>query len=305
MQKIELGSRFELFRGCVSSGVRMSQDLLGFYNDSDARVIRARSATGVRIVFQTDASEMTLFYTFGGTARKIFATDVVVNGEVISLEGEGPHNISMKTGEKNVVIHLPHLVVVEKIELAVSDGAFVKAVPEERKKLLICGDSILQGMTCTTPTKAVGTLLAEKLNWDFHNTSVGGADMRFEPVEYTIALGGDAIMVCFGINDIPHGTTPELFRERVKKVLELLDGFSGKSFIIAPISNIKIGPEQREPFSDIIREEKSRFPRVTLIEGAEIVPAREELFVDGTHPNNEGMAIYAEGLFKIIGPCLG
>ena len=304
MQKIDLESRIELFRGCVAPGVRMSEDLLNFYNDSEARVIRARSATGVRIAFETDAVEMSYALQFGGTARKIFTSDIFIDGEMTTVDGEGPHQLSLAPGKKSVVIHLPHLVVVEKLELSVNDGAFVNAVSEPRKKLLICGDSILQGMTCTTPARAVGTLLAEKLGVDFHNTSVGGAEMRFEPVEYTLALGGDVILVCFGINDGFHATPHDLFRERAKKVLELLEGFSGKAFIVVPIPNMKLDQELRESYCRIIREEQKAFPKVTLIEGAEFYPAQDELFVDGTHPNDKGMAVYADALAKIMAPAL-
>ena len=305
MQKIQLETRPELFRGCVAPLVRMTQNLFDFYSTREALVIRAHAASGVRIVFLTDASDMTLSLAFGGAAREIFTTEIVINGTHSVFDGAGPHKITMAPGEKSVVIHLPHLVVIEKIELAVNDGAFVKEAPAKEKKLLICGDSILQGMTCSTPAKAVGTLLAEKLNWEFHNTSVGGAEMRFEAVEETLALGGDGIVVCFGINDIPHGTPLDLFRERTAKVLALLDKFAGKAFIITPISNTNISAAERKPICDIIREEHKNFPGVTLIEGAEIVPERADLFVDGTHPNDEGMKIYAEGLAKIIAPILG
>ena len=245
MQKIELGSRVELFRGCVTPGNRMSEALLNFYNDSDARVIRAKSASGVRIAFTIDAVEMRYGFVCGGCARKIFTTDVIINGEKSVVEGEGPHTFTMAPGEKEIIIHLPHLIVLENLELSLSDGAFCRAIPETRKKLLICGDSILQGMTCTTPGKAVGTLLAEKLGMNFHNTSVGGADMRLEPVEYTLALGGDAILVCLGINDVFHETPYDLFRECTRKVLELLDGFSGKAFIVVPIPSMNVNAEGR------------------------------------------------------------
>ena len=304
MQKIELESRPELFRGCVTSGVRMSEDLLNFYNDSDARVIRAKSASGVRIAFTTDAVEMRYGFVCGGCARKIFTTDFIINGEKSVVEGEGPHTFTMAPGEKEIIIHLPHLIVLDKLELSLSDGAFCRAIPETQKKLLICGDSILQGMTCTTPTKAVGTLLAEKLGMAFHNTSVGGADMRFEPVEYTLALGGDAVLVCFGINDVSHETPCDLFRERTRKVLELLDGFSGKAFMVVPIPNMNVNAEGRATICSIIREEHKNFPKVTLIEGADFYPADPAFFIDGTHPNDEGMAIYAEGLARIMAPIL-
>ena len=305
MQKIDLESRPELFRGCVAPGVRMSDALLDFYSDSEARVIRARSASGVRVAFVTDAVEMDYSFTCGGCARKIFTTDIIINGEKSTLEGEGPHKITMAPGEKSVVIHLPHLIIVNDLEIALNDGAFVKEMALKEKKLLICGDSILQGMTCTTPTKAVGTLLAEKLDVEFHNTSVGGAEMRFEAVEHSLALGGDAALVCFGINDAAHEVPHDLFRERTRRVLELLKDFAGKAFIVVPIPNMNVNPESREALCRIIREEQKAFPEITLIEGAAFYPASADFFVDGTHPNDEGMKIYAEALAGIMAPVLG
>lgn len=304
MQKIDLENNLNLFRGCVAPGVRMSEALLDFYNDSEGRVIRARAASCVRIAFVTDAVEMEYSLVFGGAARKIYTSDIVIDGVVTVVEGEGPHKISMAPGEKQIVIHLPHLLVIEKISLAVNDGALVKEAPVKAKKMLFCGDSIMQGMTCSTPTKAVGALLAEKLDVEIHNTSVGGAEMRFEAVEATLALGGDLAVVCFGINDAAHGTDPQLFRERTDKVLELLDRFPGKSFIIVPIPSVRIDGVAREKICQIIRDEQKKFPGVTLIEGADFYPAQDEFFVDGLHPNDEGMKIYAEGLEKIIAPAL-
>ena len=88
------------------------------------------------------------------------------------------------------------------------------------------------------------------------------------------------------------------------KLLELLDRFAGKAFIVVPIPNMNVSAEGRTNICNIIREEQKNFPKVTLIEGADFYPAKAELFVDGTHPNDEGMAIYAEGLAKIMAPAL-
>ena len=278
----------------------MNENLLAFYADCEARVIRARAASGVQIAFVTDAVEMAYSIACGGAARQIFTSDIFINGELTTVDGNGPHKFSMTPGEKSIVIHLPHLVVIEETTLAVNEGAQVKACPGKKKKLLFCGDSIMQGMTCTTPSKAVGVLLSEKLDMELHNTSVGGAEMRFEPVAETISAEGDVLVVCFGINDCFHKTPAELFRERTVKVLELMKNFSGKSFIIVPIPNMRVELEIYDSFCQIIREEHKNFPEVNLIESANFYPRKEELFVDGTHPNNEGMKIYAEGLYEAV-----
>ena len=305
MQKIELGSRLELFRGCVAPGVRMSDELSAFYSDTPARITRARSASGIRIALVTDAVEMEYSLAFGAASREVYTSDIVADGKVTTVEGAGPHKFSFAPGEKEIVIHLPHLVVAEKIFLAVDDGAFVKAAPQKARKLLICGDSIMQGMTCTSPLKSMAALLAEKLDMDFHNTSVGGAVLRAEPVAQTIALGGDVILVGFGINDTVRPTPPEQFREQARKVFELLENFPGKSFFVVPLPTTKVDPVCREEYCRMIRDEHTAFPGVTLIEGADFYPADDAYFVDGLHPNDKGMALYADSLTLIMKPLLG
>lgn len=282
----------------------MSDALFELYNDSEARLIRVRAASGVRIAMVTDAVGIEYGIVHGAAARKVFTSDVVVDGAVTTLDGDGPHRIALPPGEKNVVIHLPHLVVVEKISLAVNDGATVEAAPIPAKKLLICSDSIFQGMTSSSPTRAVGALLAEKLGVEFHNVSVGGGTMRPEVVEAAIALGGDILLVSFGINNVFLGTEPELFRERTRRTLELLNAFPGRAFFVIPIPCLNIDPEVRERYCSVIREEHKACPRVGLIEGADFYPADADLFVDGTHPNDRGMRILADGLAERIAPAL-
>ena len=282
----------------------MNEDLLNFYNESEVRLIRAKAASGVQIAFTTDAVEMEYAIVFGAPARRVYTSEITINGENTVVEGEGPHKFTMAPGEKTVLIQLPHLVVINEMSVSLNDGAFVKAPPRRAKKLLFCGDSIMQGMTCTSPGKAVGVLLADKLGMELHNTSVGGAEMRFEVVEATLAIGGDVIVVGFGINDTAHKVPHELFRERTAKVLQLLSRFSGKAFIVVPIPCMNVEDEQYNSYCQIIKEEQQKFPDVTLIEGSSFYPHKAEYFVDGTHPNDEGMKIYADALEKIMVPVL-
>ena len=303
MKTIALESAPELFRGCVAPGVRMSPALLAFYGEPEKRLLRARCGTGVRLALITDASEIEFGFTFGGAARQIFTADLQVDGRLFApVTGEGPHRIALGPGEKELVLHLPHLVVTEKFTFRVSDGAQVRPAPRPARKLLICGDSIMQGMTCTAPTKAVGTLLAASLGMDFHNTSVGGAVMSGKAVRETLALGGDAVVVGFGINDVFLNTPPEKFRAETEAVFRSLAAFPGKAFLVTPIPSLAKGEEPVAPLRQVIREVGKTYPRVTLIEGPALFPAEAGLFVDGTHPNDQGMAVYAKALGAVMGP---
>ncbi len=59
-----------------------------------------------------------------------------------------------------------------------------------------------------------------------------------------------------------------------------------------------------EELREIIRRSAAAFPRITVIEGPAIFPAEEEFYVDGTHPNDAGMAVYAARLARIMAPLL-
>ena len=305
MKRIELESRNDLFRGCAAPGVRMNEALLELYGEPEKRLLRARCATGVRIAMFTDAVEVEFSFLFGRAARQVFTADLQVDGVLFAtVTGEGPHRIPLPAGEKELVLHFPHLVEAEEFSFSVDDAASVRPAPGPERKLLICGDSIMQGMTCTTPLRAVGTILAARLGMEFHNTSVGGATMTAAAVRGTCAIGGDGIVVGFGINDVFLGTPVETFREECEGVCGALGEFPGKAFMVTPIPCLKKENEPVEELREIIRNSAGDFPRITLIEGPEIFPAEEEFYVDGTHPNDAGMAVYAARLAKIMAPLL-
>jgi lysophospholipase L1-like esterase len=45
--------------------------------------------------------------------------------------------------------------------------------------------------------------------------------------------------------------------------------------------------------------------RTVVVHGIDLMPAREALFVDGVHPNAEGMAVFAETLMPYLRLALG
>ena len=109
-------------------------------------------------------------------------------------------------------------------------------------------------------------------------------------------------IVALGANDTAQNKDLELFRSQVKQVLEYLSNFAGKSIIITPIpATVPKVEDNRQTYCAVIHEEHADFPKVKLLEGESFYPANTpEVFVDGLHPNDEGMKIYAEGLIKAI-----
>ncbi len=253
---------------------------------------------------QSNAEKLQITLEFGSPARPVFTTDVEVDGNLTTFEGAGVHTVDLAPGMKNITIYPPHLVELAKFEVAVNVNAAVEPLADTQNKLLICGDSILQGMTCSSPARTSVVITANTLNMHLHNTSVGGALMNPIPVKATLDLGGanDIAVVCFGANDSAQKKDLELFRSQTRQILEYLSNFAGKSIIITPIpATVPTVEDNRQNYCDVIREEHADFPGVKLLEGESFYPANTpEVFVDGLHPNDEGMKIYAAGLLKAI-----
>ena len=183
MKKINLADAPEFFRGACKPFVRMNQQLLDFYSSPETWKIRTRCASGMAVVFETDSENLEISVEFGEAARQIFTTDVEVADMITTFDGAGVHSMKLAPGKKVVTIYLPHLAVLNKFDVKVDDNAQVLPVADNRPKLLICGDSILQGMTCSSPAKASVVIAAKELDMILHNTSVGGAKMEFSPVD--------------------------------------------------------------------------------------------------------------------------
>ncbi len=304
MKKINLADAPEFFRGACKPFVRMNQQLLDFYSSPETWKIRSRCASGMAVVFETDSENLEISVEFGEAARQIFATDVEVADIITTFDGAGVHSMKLAPGRKVVTIYLPHLAVLNKFDVKVDDNAQVSPVADNRPKLLICGDSILQGMTCSSPAKASVVIAAKELDMILHNTSVGGAKMEFSPVEATLEFSSskdDVTVVGFGANDAAQKVDLDYFRNSTNKILSAISNFAGKAVIISPIPAMTEFESRRPIYSNIVREEAAKFPKVKLLDGDQFFPAnRAELYADGVHPNDKGMKIYATGLIQAV-----
>ena len=304
MKKINLADAPEFFRGACKPFVRMNQQLLDFYSSPETWKIRSRCASGMAVVFETDSENLEISVEFGEAARQIFTTDVEVADIITTFDGAGVHSMKLAPGKKVVTIYLPHLAVLNKFDVKVDDNAQVHPVADNRPKLLICGDSILQGMTCSSPAKASVVIAAKELDMILHNTSVGGAKMEFSPVEATLEFSSskdDVIVVGFGANDAAQKVDLDYFRNSTNKILSAISNFAGKAVIISPIPAMTEFESRRPIYSNIVREEAAKFPKVKLLDGDQFFPAnRAELYADGLHPSDEGMKIYAAGLIQAV-----
>lgn len=302
MREIDLWSKSELFRGAVAPFVRMNDRMMAFYSDTETRTLRAKCASGIRLFFTTDAEKLEIVIQYSYFAREVFGMDIVVDGKNFNFDGAGIHQLTLPAGKKQVEIHLPHLLILENFSLKINDDAVIEALPVADRKLLFCGDSIFQGMTCTSAAKTLAAKTAAALQMDWLNVSVGGAIMDPEGVEAALLSAGknDVILMNYGINDAFKEIPLDIFRERTGKIMELLSKYSGMAVFVTPIYCATIAPEKKKPYRDIIFEEQTKFPSVKVVDGDVIFPADASLLIDGVHPNDQGMQAYADGLVAAL-----
>ena len=300
MKIVNLNEHPEFFRGCGVPGRRMTDKLVELFSTADKYLWRALCPSGVRLDFITDSTEMEYTLTFGKPVRQVFTSDIFIDGELTTVDGAGPHIITLRPGEKHIVIHLPHLVVLENVELKISDDANIKAAPVPEKRLLLCGDSICQGMVTTTPSKALLPLVAAALGMDFVNTSVGGARMSAEHLKYTMEISGDILVLALGVNDALGKVSYDDFRAKTEAAFAAMAEFPGGKLAILPIPNVAASTPDLAVYREIIRFVATSYPQIKLLDGYEFFPAKAELYFDNTHPNDEGSKIYAKALINAV-----
>ena len=302
MKKIDLND-LSLYRGAVSPLERMNDGLTAFYAKMPRWDVRAKCPSGVQLLFCTNSRTLRWSCSFGESENKLYATDIVGDDKRFTVDGAGPHTLELPEGKKQIAIYFPHLAIVTDCALELDDDAKCLAVPADRPKLLVCGDSISQGWISSSPCRSYAAITAQALQMDLHNVSVGGATLLPKIVKHTLEIKADMVVMALGINDIGHQTEPEVFRKRLVEVMTMLNEYPAKAVVITPIPTTLEHLEKQRPWiCQTFRDVQADFPGITLIEGESFFPADNDLVVDGLHPNDRGMEVYAAGLIEALRP---
>ncbi len=317
MDQINLDRHPELIQGAariVPRGrawhpARMTAALEKHYSDNPAHLTRAVCTAGVRLALRTDSPEIQIGLQYARSCRPLSQCDVFIDGQpaapiapapdaadcaaTVSLPGGAPHAVE---------IHLPHCREVFISKLAVADGASAAPLPRLRTRWLALGDSITQGMAATSPALAWTAQAARHLGWDLHNLGVGGAVAQSALGRLALELPWDIVTVAFGVNDFNQDRPLEEIQAETHTLLEtLLQRPQAEIYLLTPVpwagrtapNNLKL---YLEDYRRALRQAAAGLPRVTVIEGAALLDDREELFADKVHPNDAGMAQFAERL---------
>ena len=262
---------------------------------------RANCTPGVSLRFITDAPELRFSYEVISFCRSRNVCDMFENGvhtssaRLADMHSKGEAVFIRETqGRAEIEIMLPNT-----CGLRITDFDFGSWQPatKKAKKMLILGDSILQGINTYHPSCALGNLLARGLDAEIVNQSVGGARFVPELID-KLAFDPDIIIVALGANDAFSGD--DAYTQTIPEYFARLRALYPEKPITAvtPVFSMRLKTDislagRFDTVRALIKTEASK-NNVRVIDGDPLVPHTTKFFnEDGVHPNDLGFLQYA------------
>lgn len=320
--ELDLMEKRELIRGAFSvhespNGViisRMSPALLNLYQKrSDALDIRANCTSGIRLLMRTDSSRIQVKFQGLRESRQIRSASLFVDNVLFCeahAESAGQTfllDASLPAGVHELCIYLPPLIETIISSVKLDDTSMIAPVEHKKRNFLFLGDSITQGMTVSHAHLPYPSQIARALDADFVNLGVGGEVMYGDLAGLVKDYDWNSIFIAYGINDYMG----------CRKIDDVIDGCmtilkgvtnrpNSKVFLISPVSltssQINEFDFHVDCYRNAIMETAQMFPSVVRIDGKTLLEENADLFVDGLHPNDTGMQLYANNLLNQIRP---
>jgi len=278
--------------------------------------IRHRTSTGIKIDFFSDTEEVSFDYTIitscSSSLYNLYYFDIYVDNSLVLHRGEkniaegtkGRINLSLKKGNKHIVIYLPGSCAVEISDFFILDGAKIEA-NQYSKNVMFFGDSITHAAYIDFPSLSYVNILTRKLNYNYINQAIGGDIFDKKHLKFLPYFKPDTVFVAYGTNDWRWANSN--LPERVEEYFSILKSFYANSEInvILPIwrGDTHESSELKYSFSEareIIKRTAEKYD-LNVYDGINFVPHYELLLHDGyLHPNESGFVFYADALEKCI-----
>ena len=218
---------------------------------------------------------------------------------------DGQLRMALGAGEKRVTLYLTNFFHVELFDVVLEDATFARPY-EHRGRFLAFGDSITAGFFSRTPSQTYVNRLSRMLDMEAVNYAIGGEKCRPGVVTPGTYPDCDFVIAAYGTNDFPH-TAPEHFRENLPAFhARLHEAFPAVPvFILLPLWR-KIADKEKplgtlRDVSKRIAASAKNYPNFCVIDCVDFLPHEAWPFLDGSlHPNDEGMALYADRLAEVI-----
>ena len=302
-----------LLRNCINVKdgypMRLSENLLAAYDAMSPEFsARARCTAGVKLSFITAARELSFRYEIISWCRSVNICDLFENGvltgsaRMADMQSHGTVSfIRRGTGEARIDIWLPNTCGVRILEADIGNW---RPAPAPLERVLLLGDSILQGIATYHPSCTLADLLLRRPGTEGVNQSVGGAYFDPDHLE-PVGFAPDRILIAMGANDA--WNAPETYRERIpayfRRVRELFPDTPVTA--VSPVwgTSVETNGEYRKNLDEVrtlICESAGRV-RAGYIDGTDLIPHHRDFYnEDGCHPNDLGFTHYAMNLERAL-----
>ena len=286
---------------------------------------KTASTSGVQMEFETDGDCLNLqIKTSEASSRTFFSMDIFVNGNCVSCiknfddtakssnyvsakfkMGSFQKNVELGSGSKTVRIVFPWSVAAELVSIELEYATYVTPV-SKNKSMFIYGDSIATGYDAMYSSASMSSQLANALNVELFNKSIGGEIFRPELAKIKSDVAPSYILVAYGTNEFSRSEQSD-FCQRCQIFFDSLvcNYPEVPIFALTPIWRSDYDGERIfGKFEDVennIRKICSAHKNITVISAWDFVPHNQKYFSDlRLHPNDEGCEHYYNNLTEEI-----
>lgn len=290
------------------------------------------NAAGLQIHFTTDADEIIVKYKVGGglqfphmPATGVSGVDLYVKTKKNQwLWAAGKYNFNDTVTYKfstnaaavknaEYILYLPLYNTVEWMTISVPEKSAFKPLPVSSKKPIVAyGTSIAQGACATRPGLAWTALLERKLNTPVYNLGFSGNGRLEKPVIELISEIDAAVYVIDCLPNMIEGIfTADEVKARIKEAVQILQSKHPATPILFcehdGLTGGKVNTTDKRKYSNVNTVLRQAFnslkaagiKNIYLLTKMEI-GQNNETMVDGVHPNDLGMMLYANAYEKKI-----
>jgi lysophospholipase L1-like esterase len=212
-------------------------------------------------------------------------------------------------GLKELAGYLPLYNGVERLEIGVDSAAHFEPIsPTRAQPVVFYGTSICHGACASRPGMAFPAIVGRRLNLPTINLGFSGNGRMDSGMAALLAELDPRVFV---IDCLPN-MTPALVRERATPLVEKLRAsrpvtpillVEDRTFAQAPLipSMQRAHAERRAELARAFHQlKRNGIHELHYLEGSRLLGADSEGTTDGSHPNDLGMARYADALTPII-----
>lgn len=284
----------------------------------------SRVPNGVRLEVETDASSLEITLTSAPAPDDaVPCADVVVDGALtrtVGIDGRTSVRIGLPGTPARVELWLPHSAPTSVAEVAFEGASQLAPAAPRGLRWAVYGSSITQGNQAASPTGTWPALVAAQNSWELTALGMSGQCHLDPPLAETIGEARpDLVTVCLGAN--VYGAATFTARSLPPTVIGFLAHV--RRLVDAPIVVMSptaagahreeqpnaAGLDQRDVREIIhrcVRSLQQHDPRLTLIDGTEIVSTDElDLLGDLLHPTAEGYRVMAARLAPRLAEAAG